>query len=289
MVQVYLPMGYPLQTGSVYSNVIYQGNVVRLYSIPTDPRSDAQLQNRRFLSDVTKVKKNLGLFAKGACRAVMGASWGTVIYQIIKADIENYWSEALAEWDTFGATNKDAWRLASPYQATFNDVGEIYFGLTRVVARSLFFYSGSYWGSSLWTETQSAAAAAWWAKDLTNVLIKGINFDDHPGIDYHGGWYRVFDANAYGSYYVKEDTGASEQLDFYFKGKTFGFYFAKGSGYGGVKITIDGVDVATISQNLSSTLWQVVEYLSASFSGLHHVKMQRVSGLAVNLNYIKVL
>lgn len=69
----------------------------------------------------------------------MGSSWGTVIYQIIKADIESFWSEALAEWDDFGATNKDAWRAASPYQATFNDVGEIYFGLSRVIARSLNF------------------------------------------------------------------------------------------------------------------------------------------------------
>lgn len=281
-------MGYPIQSGAEFSNVIYQGNVVRLYSIPTDPRSDAQLQNRRFLSDVTKVKKNLGVFAKGACRAVMGSSWGTVIYQIIKADIESFWSEALAEWDDFGATNKDAWRAASPYQATFNDVGEIYFGLSRVIARSLNFFSGSYWGSALWTETQSAAAAAWWAKDLTNVLTKGICFDDHPGITYNANFTRYFDANAYGSYYRKAGGGGTPTLEFYFKARYFTFWFAKGPSYGVVKVIVDGVENSQVNQYLSSTLWQTNSNVTAGFTGLHHVKMERLSGSEINLNYITV-
>lgn len=252
MVQVFLPMGYPLQSGYQFANVIYQGQVVRLYTLAVDPRSNAQLQNRRFLSDVGKMKKCLGLWARGSLKAVLGSSWGTVLYQIIKADIENYWSEALAEWETFAEQNQDAWRSAAPYQATFNDQGQIFFALTRVIARVLIFYSGKSWKSSAtWTETQSALAAAWWAKDLTDAFSKGTYTTAHA----------LFN-------------GGAGFTDFYIFGKMGRFAYTGNGTHSHYRWIADCV-TQTTQELLGTSGWFGHQFAAR---GLHMMKAEHVTG-----------
>jgi len=286
MVQVYLPMGYPIQSGAEFANVIYQGSVVRLYQIPTDPRSDTQLQNRRFLSDITKTKKNLGLFARGACRAVMGSSWGTVLYQIVKADIESWWSEALAEWDTFQEANQNDWRAASPYQATYDDVGQIYFGLTRVIAQALYFYSGNYWGSALWTETQSAAAATWWAKDLTDALQKG-KWNDLDSRIAKFGWTDITHASSYLGEYNTGSNNGDDRIEFYVKCSAFKYGYLAGPTFGTVGIYVDGVLAKSLNQYNATSLPQQEWMITAAFRGLHFVKVMATAGYGT-LDFVDV-
>ncbi len=74
--------------------------------------------------------------------------------------------------------NQEAWRTAAPYKACFNDLGMIYFGLIRVMYHAALHFSGISWGMDEWEETESAAAAAWWAQDLQAAVSKGIYDDD---------------------------------------------------------------------------------------------------------------
>jgi hypothetical protein len=284
MVQVYLPMGYPLQSGNQFANVIYQGGIVRLYTLAVDPRSDAQLQNRRFLSDVNKMKKCLGLWAKGSLKTVLGSSWGTVLYQIIKADVENYWSEALAEWETFAEVNQEAWRNAAPYQATFNDVGMIYFGLTRVIARTLFFYSGETWkASSTWAENESALAVAWWAKDLTDAMVKGVYDDASTKIEYSGTWYIRSPWTAYNNAtHMTNVLGAS--LMYFFIGLSSSFTYAADPPGGTGELFLDGVSLETFTQSI----YGGTKIVTAQVRKLHCVKLVYKTGY-FNMDRVDVL
>jgi len=288
MAQVYLPMGYPIQSGNEFANVIYQGNVVRLYTLAKDPRSDAQLQNRRFLSDVVKVRSNLGVWGKGACRSALGTKWGTVLYQIIKADIESWWSDALTEWATFTDAHQDEWRAASPYQATFNDVGEIYFGLTRVIYHALLFYSGITWFAEEWAETDSAGAAAWWVKDNSSAMVKGQYNDDNALISYVGSWTNQSDGGSLGGQYRKAGPGGIAYLEFFYYGRIFQFGFFLGPTFGAVAIALDGGNASNYTEYYATEIRQYASPVDGGRRGLHHVRVTLFSGL-VNVDFIKVL
>lgn len=287
MVQVYLPMGYPLQSGQEFSNIIYQGNVVRLYTLPKDPRSDAQLQNRKFLSDIVKVRKNLGAFAKGACITVMGPQWQTVLYQMIKADIEGWWSGALEEWENFGEVNKNNWRNACPYQATFNDVGEIFFGLSRVLHRALLFYSGISWESAEWTETQSADALVWWGKNLVYVMEKVIYDDGDQRLKYTGTWTRINHAQAFNGSYYQANAAVGGSMEAYFKSHIMRYVFKSASTNGSVDIQIDGGAVVRWSLDYGDEVgfWLITPTVPSK--NLHRIKITAAIGV-VNIDSLEV-
>lgn len=240
MVQVYLPMGYPQQSGQEFENVIYQGSVVRLYTVPKDPRSDAQLNQRRFLSDVTKMRSLLGKFGKAAMSAAMGSKWGTIVYQVIKADMGGWWSGALAEWNGFIEINKQAWRDVAPYKACFNDLGMIYFCLTRVLYRASLHFSLFDWEMKEWGETESGQANEWWLLDLTRVFTatntdiwvsalwaKDASWDDINNVLAHNSWYsQAATSGAFGVFYIKA--------------RSFALHCVKGPEMGVMKVLING-------------------------------------------------
>jgi hypothetical protein len=275
MATVYLPMGYPTLSGSEFEYLIYQGNMVRMYTIPTDPRSDAQLVQRKFLSDVVKVRKCLGLFGKGACRTALGPTWQSVLYQIIKADVGEWWSAALDEWDSFGEVNQEAWRVASPYQATYNDVGQIYFCLTRVIYRALLHYTGIAWGAEEWAEDESAAALVWWQKDLDNVFLKGKYDDRNAVIDYVGAWGQQNNAYCYQGTYVDCGNPLPAKASFYYWGRYVAIWFFKGASFGSCDIRVDGGEAQTVDQNFAYNVYDLYAIHDGVFKGLHYCEIYR--------------
>lgn len=270
MVQVYLPMGYPQQSGQQFANVIYQGNVVRLYTVPKDPRSDAQLDQRRFLSDITKMRSMLGVFGKAAMSSALGSKWGTVVYQAIKADMENWWSDALAEWNNFTEGNQEAWRTAAPYKACFNDLGMIYYGLTRVMYRAALSWSSHHWEMEEWGEAESAGAVAWWARDLTGVLTSKLIDSDSALITYHDGGTRVLNASFIGGSFYK-DIG---YFEFYFKAKHFTLMAVNGPDHGTIKIYLDGV--VKFEHDLTDSILRNIYNPTIDFDrkGLHFLRVE---------------
>lgn len=291
MVQVYLPMGYPQLSGLEFANVIYQGNVVRLYTVPKDPRTEAQLLERRILSDVSKIRSTLGKWGKAACKTALGSRWSTVIWQAIKADIEGWWSAALEEWDAISPTNKDAWRAACPYQATYNDMGEIYFGLVRVIYHAVTHYSGLAFESAAWTEAQSAAASAWWIKNLDGAFAKGIYDDNANGIHDHGSIGRDDGAPYYGLYggHQANMTAIGDgHVDFYIIGRFLTIGYTKANGAGIADVRVDGETVATINQFYEGWIPQVEQEIDLGSKGLHYVKYGPNGSGWCNLDFIKV-
>lgn len=263
-------MGYPQQSGQEFANVIYQGTVVRLYTVPKDPRSDAQLNQRRFLSDVTKMRSMLGKFGKAGMSTALGSKWGTVIYQAIKADMENWWSNALAEWDDFGEVNQEAWRTAAPYKACFNDLGMIYFGLTRVMYHAALNWSLYGWELEEWGEVDSAGAAAWWEKDLAGVwTVKNVD-SAAAYIPYESSGTIVYDAGATGGSFVKDYSG----FEFYGKVKILVVRAANGPYYGTMRVYADGV--LKVEHDFDDSIIRFIYYPTVEFDrkGLHFLRIE---------------
>lgn len=177
MVQVYLPMGYPLQTGQEFSNVVYQGNLVRLYTLPKDPRTDAQIFQRRFLADVTKMRATMGAWVKGLCKMSMGSKWGTVLFQAIKADIGEWWSVSLDEWNDLDEGERVAWREVAPYQASYNDPGEVFFRIARATYQALEHWGGYGWLAEKMLESDAESALIWWLGEDVTQWKQGTNDD----------------------------------------------------------------------------------------------------------------
>lgn len=183
MPQVYLPFGYPRLSGMEFQNVIYQGEMVRLYVVPVDPRNDAQIEQRELFADLARVRGSLGSFGRAVARQILGSRWTGVFTQIIKADVGGWWSGALALFDGFTSLGKDAWRSACPNQATYNDVGRIYFAVARTLAHALLEYGQDLWGVDLWGEGDSAAATAWWTRliDTYKSAVYGRDMERSAG------------------------------------------------------------------------------------------------------------
>lgn len=278
MAKVYLPMGYPIQSGNQFENVVYQGGIVRVYTLEKDPRSDAQIENRRFLSDVTKVRSTLGIWGKGACRSIMGAHWGTVIFQVIKADVETWWSGALAEWEDFSEENQEAWRTASPYQATFSDVGQIFFCVQRVIYRALFFWGGAGWGAAEWEETQSAQALAWWLEDGSNFLHFGKYDETELSGVLTGTWNSTEIAESYMGACLVSAGATGETFTFEFIGKNFKYGFLYWPDGGIYRVYIDGVRIYRASQYYQWGTLPTQEIIRVPSRGVHRACIECETG-----------
>lgn len=235
-------MGYPIVTGTLGDVIVYQGNLVRSYVIPTDPRSGAQLQVRRLFSDMQRMKSQLGEFGKGALRNALGPKWSTNIFQLAKADINGWYSDAVAEWDEFLEGNKEDWREVAPYRVTFNDLGLVFFALSRVIYHALDHYGGYTWEAEEWGETESGDALAWWQKDLTGV--------------YMGGWHNEYPTQAA-----------------YFWGSWIGMETSRGPSGGSVQATIDGVAGQSWSLYYMTPDTGGWWTWSALYRGLHRVSL----------------
>lgn len=170
MPQVYLPFGYPRLSGLEFQNLIYQGEMVRSYTVPVDPRNDAQLVQRHLFADLSRMRGTLGAFGRAVARLTLGSRWTGVFTQIVKADVGGWWSSAVNSFEGFAELSKNAWRDAAPNKATYNDVGKIYFGVVQTMAQALLYYGSDLWGVDVWGEGDSAAATAWWTKGLPDAL-----------------------------------------------------------------------------------------------------------------------
>lgn len=169
MPTVYLPFGYPQLQGLEFANVIYQGEMVRLYTVPADPRNEAQIYQRELFADLARMRGTAGTFVRAVARQALGSRWTGVFTQIVKADVGLWWQDALARWDGFADLARTAWRAASPHQGTYNDMGKMFYATIRTLSDAILFYSGDYWGAEEWGEGDSAAALAWWNKTLIGI------------------------------------------------------------------------------------------------------------------------
>lgn len=290
MATVVLPFGYPLISGAESETIIYQGTLVRSYTLPSDPRSASQLQNRRFLSDFAKMRATAGAFARAAFRSNLGTKWGAILYQYAKADLNSYWSSAVLEWGTFSEAGRDEWRDAAPYLATFNDKGLIFFALLRTAYYAVGNFGVDFFGLEEWGELESADALMWWNLENNIYAPKGIY--DMPAYQSTFGIEGTPTNNASalnGSYL--EDV---ETFEFFIYGRTVVFFGRRAPGLGTVRTYFDGEIFSTVDISNAVEVFQY-ELVGAgpgsnedrNFKGFHVVKFEVLSG-SVNLDFFRV-
>lgn len=168
MVQVILPLGYPALSGEVEQMIIYQGTVARLYMVPNDPRTDSQMFQRKLLSDVSKMRGAAGKWAKASWKITFGTKWASIIYQLVRGDVNSYWSEAFSEFELMSSGDRESWDIAAPYQATFNRTGKVFYALARVLYRWCEDNDGVLFYQPDATIDDPALMLAWWMSELSD-------------------------------------------------------------------------------------------------------------------------
>ena len=217
----------------------------------------------------------------------MGKTWSTISYQAIKSDAEGWWSAALAEWELFDESNKDAWRAAAPYQATYNDMGKIFFGLIRILYQSMVTWGTTTFGLTLMGESDYSLAAVWWARALVDVF-RNNGFDGlNSGMTYTGTWETVAEATSYLGSYQKSANASGQSFEFFFIGKycRLGFPFLPTSG--SLDVYVNGEFHSTVNQYNATPIYGAQEFVYLGQRLLYHVRCERVSG-SINFDFIAV-
>jgi len=273
MATVILPLGYPLVSGAEDDVIIYQGNVARMYQIPTDPRTDAQLNQRRQLYDVSKMSKSAGVRAKSAFKSSFGSRWSTIIYQFFKLDYDSSWTDAQDSWAAGSAAQRAAWDAAAPFQATYNEPGLIFFGLVRVIYSAMIGEGLETFDLQFYSMDQSSSAATWWALTLAGILQKIKVDDTDPHVVYAGGWSTALDAGCFGGslHYTVIGQNGYGQLDFVGRRVVVGLRYSPQGGE--IHITVDQQDEEIFSQNTLAVVYQRSWSSELYVKGLHRLKI----------------
>lgn len=204
MAVVYLPFGYPV-VGGVWDSVVYQGTVARMYNdLDKDPRSESQLMNRYLLADISRVRATMGLWGKDICKIEFGSRWSAVVYQLVKGDVDGYWSEGVGLFDEFSEIQKVAWREYAPYQVTYNDPGRVWYGLCWTLFRWFNDHGVTYHDMSEPLGGTYGEVRAWWLAGREDYGFQWAPFEgeeinvDDDRIYWDGDWHVYFAAGLYG-------------------------------------------------------------------------------------------
>lgn len=242
MAKVYLPFGYPVIQGAEFETLVYQGNLVRVYTVPNDPRNTSQLFSRRFLSDASKMRGYLGEVGRSALVEALGPKWSSVLFQIIKSDSFGWWSEAEAIWSSADEMLREEWRGFAPYEVTYNDRGWIYWGLIYTIRKAIQYFAMGDWRSEDWTINDAVSANAWFHLGRGDVLQSGNVMFNSSEIRYIGAWFDSFVLVNGSPVDLKESSGeAGDYCEILYFGKSFSFATYGSLAYGISQMYMNGV------------------------------------------------
>lgn len=289
MATVYLPMGYPIQQGVNFDLIVYQGNLVRSYTLPKDPRNDSQLFERKMLSDVSKMRGTLGFWGKTAMKEVLGSGWSAILYQLIKSDSFSWWSDAILEWEGFDEVEQDDWRDAAPYKVTFNDMGKIFFLLSRVVGKAIGYYGLASWLVDEWGAGEGSAALAWWSRGKENFSVLSAYYFNTPGMNHRGDWEEMLNNEPQGSYSYVSSGGADDRVELYGFGKEFYLVGDDFSVCGAGEFYFNGVKMSDMdfSEKVESSFDDYVLVLPRK--KFFSMVLKNVSGSRISLRYFQII
>jgi hypothetical protein len=222
MVQVTLPLGYPQLSGEVDNILIFQGTMARLYTVPKDPRTDSQMFERRFLSDIAKMRASAREWAKGLFKIAFGKKWTSVIYQMVKGDVYGFWSARLAEWEEFDEETKAYLAGEAPFTVTFNDPGMIWWGLYGTIYDWGVEKGIDWWSMPVPNSVSIDDMMDWWLAGLDNAeywggLFNGGDYEE-TALLYTGDWYNVTSGGSSGGAHYRADESDAE-IRFVFVGR----------------------------------------------------------------------
>jgi microcystin-dependent protein len=262
MATVYLPLGSVSASGTFGGIITYKGQQVQVYTVPTDPRTGAQLNVRKLFYDITKTVKTAGPWTKGALATVLGPRWYTLLYKETLAAA----AAADVEWAALPGYIQALWADNAPFVATWNDPGRVFFG----VYWALTVLELDAWNWLEENEDDPVTVRALWDTDLSGVTFGGQFDNGGPGMTFTSGWSTITDVLAVGGSYKKVTSGGDESCSIYFFGSELILTFLKGAVFTSLDIRLDGVAVATVlSQNNGSTLYGQAWSTGVLHYGLH--------------------
>lgn len=272
MPTVYLPLGSAAASGQMGEMVIYQGVTVRKYVIPTDPRTQAQIDIRNLFFDVTKTLRTLGLFGRGVLAGLFGPRWYTMAYQRAAGAGAGNLAGYDPEWDAFTLEEQDAWRAASPFVATYSDPGQIFYSFARVL---------QFWVSTVSPETflsvapaadNAAAYRAAWDVGLENVLTSAKVGHDDARLIYTGTWTTWSHPQAFiGS--LARTVVVGNSVKFYFRGNRVNIGIYKSAASGVFTATFSDGTTQVIDEYMTGTPTLAVFTKDFLNKGVHWVKL----------------
>lgn len=203
MPKVYLPLGSASASGQMGEMMVYQGNTVRVYTVPVDPRTNAQIDVRNLFHDVTKILKTLGLFGRGKLSGMVGPRWYTLAYAAITGNGAQLLNEQLAIWDTLTDVERDAWRDVAPYVATYADPGKMFFAVGGALQEWGYAYMVNMLLATYPQNNNAVAYRAAWDMDLSNVITLSKTDDKDARIYRTGAWTYITDPLCFGGGYYQ--------------------------------------------------------------------------------------
>lgn len=285
MAVVYLPMGYPLQQGLAFDNIVYQGTVARMYTVPKDPRTDAQMFSRKLTSDVSKMRATAGVYARQGWKCNYGTHWSNVIHELVKSDFDGLWTEAMDAFDEFTEDLKAEWNANAPYQVTYNEPGRMYWGLVYVI------YHQQQHVSRLWFEMPEPLAddmssmLTWWTGgyELLRLPVKsvyGVKVDDlDASLGSWTGWVHDYNSSYYNAH-AYTTTVNGQTKSFIATCHRVSVIYALYASGGSLEVRVDGTLIGTINQYAPSTVYQA-QWDSPEFShGSHTIEVKAVVGVS---------
>ncbi|MCQ3938437.1 MAG: hypothetical protein DPW18_15520 [Chloroflexi bacterium] len=268
--------------------IIFQGNVVRAYVTPYDPKSPAQVAVRDVFRDITKTEKQAGLWVKNAMRTVFGSRWYTGLYKRVTENGNQRLGLALDDWNAFTPGQQDDWDSNAPHSTETLRPGFAFFVVMWCIREWLTVSNAPLYGMDPLSGGNAALANEWYAKSLAGVVTSGTIDDDDVMLGYIGQWSDVGDAAAYGGTYKESGVTETPTCEFYFYGTQLSLRFVKKPNAGMLEVSSYAFGTEVIGQNASQILQAQTWSSRRVIRGLHYVTLRRTGTGAVNLDSVTV-
>jgi hypothetical protein len=281
MPKVTMPLGSDNAHGHVGDLLVFQGNTVKAFRTPRNPKTPAQTSVRDRMQSVTKMILAMKPWARGCLQGMLGVSWYGLIYKSILQG----WNESEAYWLQMWSGEQETWVGVAPYRYTRIDPDMTFFICYRAIVL-LCEQNGYNWFGVFVEGGEAAMVLEWWTRSIENVFYAGKYDDNNADFEYSAGagvWDVINDGNAYGGSYHRSNLSSMAMLHFTFYGRKFGILYHQIVTSSAVSLVIDNSNEFVFSQNSVEGLYQVEWQSELRNRGIHTVDIWR-SGANGSIN-----
>jgi len=261
MPKVTMPLGSMEAYGAVGDMMIFQGTSARAYVKPYDPRTGAQLDQRAFFRDVSKMIKAGNLFMRYQCYDRYGPRW---FPELCRLTVEN-WVGSVAEWSTLTGAERTELQEKAPYQQTDSDAGMIWYAIHRAMRFS----------SVPFIELPDVDPLVvddwltWWFRNLDGVVEQGSYENGDEVMDFMGDWSVVNNASASGGSYLQKNGTLLAQGRVLFWGRQVRIVYRSANSQGSADCFYDSSIADTFSMYSAAEVFGNVYETEIKPEGLH--------------------
>lgn len=298
MPTVYLPWGWPLLSGTAYDEVVYQGRIARRYVVSSDPRTNSQLFASKAFADLSQMRATAGELARASWKMRWGSHWASLLVSMARGDWNGLWTDAMNAWNALSGSEKQAWRDVAPHLATYNDPGEIFFGLAYVSWDADEVEDGQHWTEQPEPTGDPTDTVAWWQDnggEFGFTARDGLQTEfvmDDPAFVQDGNWQLA--TNYEGQVFIAPGTlwtGVNlAYVEFTFHGRQLWFGYAVGPSEGTIYKNLDTYAHGSVDEHSSvqGATGAYSTYIPGSGEHVYKWTNIQVSGTQVNVSIVRV-